>query len=168
MSHDMFYNVMQRNFDDMNEEYFDNNRQERVIQDMIRRLGIILHNTSKKGLNDFEMIVDVTLDIDKVSRGREILLREESRRFNGMVPAYEPSMELLKRMDQTSMGLLKRMEVIDEECRNDDCVICLENIGKEEVSCLPCSHLFHGDCIMDWLEIGHCCPICRHEIPSAR
>lgn len=85
MSHDMFYNVMQRNLDDIDEEYFDNNRCDKVIQDMIRKIRIITANTSKKDLKEFEIVVDVTLDIDKVSHGREILSREEWRRFNGMV-----------------------------------------------------------------------------------
>ena len=84
MSHDIFYNVMLRNLDDMDEEYFDNNRRDRVIQDMIRKIRIVIVNTSKKGLKDFKIVVDETLDIDKVSHGREILLREESRQFNKM------------------------------------------------------------------------------------
>ncbi|KAK4376722.1 hypothetical protein RND71_003018 [Anisodus tanguticus] len=97
MSHDMFYHVMQRNLENMDEVYFDNNRRDRVIQDMIRKILVIVGNRSKKG--------------------------EESKRFNGMVPASDSAME------------------VDEECMNDDCVICLEKIGKEELLCMPCLHI---------------------------
>ncbi|KAK4724466.1 hypothetical protein R3W88_027245 [Solanum pinnatisectum] len=97
MSHDMFYNVMQRNLDNIDEEYFDNNRRDRVIQDIIRKIRIVIANTSKKELREFEIVVDVTLDIDKVSR--EILLPEESRRFNGMVPvSHQSSMKNVRMM----------------------------------------------------------------------
>lgn len=31
------------------------------------------------------------------------------------------------------------------------CVICLVNMGDEDVCCrLPCMHVFHKDCILDW------------------
>lgn len=72
MSHDMFYNVMQRNLDDMDEEYLDNNRRDKIIQDMIWKIHIIVTNTSKIDLKEFEIVVDMSLDIDKVSHSREI------------------------------------------------------------------------------------------------
>ncbi|XP_018585934.1 E3 ubiquitin-protein ligase RNF103 [Scleropages formosus] len=44
-----------------------------------------------------------------------------------------------------------------------ECVVCLENF---ENGCLimglPCSHVFHQQCIVVWLSGGrHCCPVCR-------
>ncbi|XP_048826719.1 E3 ubiquitin-protein ligase RNF103 [Brienomyrus brachyistius] len=44
-----------------------------------------------------------------------------------------------------------------------ECVVCLENF---EDGCLlmglPCSHVFHQQCIVVWLAGGrHCCPVCR-------
>lgn len=27
-------------------------------------------------------------------------------------------------------------------------------------------HLFHTECLHEWLKIGNSCPICRVEIPS--
>ncbi|XP_049372080.1 probable E3 ubiquitin-protein ligase RHY1A [Solanum verrucosum] len=52
-----------------------------------------------------------------------------------------------------------------ENDENADCIICFEELGKErERICMPCSHMFHEDCITTWLQIGHSCPICRYDL----
>ncbi|CAI9784964.1 unnamed protein product [Fraxinus pennsylvanica] len=45
------------------------------------------------------------------------------------------------------------------------CVACKDEvaIGKK-VTRMPCSHLYHGDCIFLWLRIRNTCPICRYEL----
>ena len=48
---------------------------------------------------------------------------------------------------------------------NRKCIICLSefDIG-DQVSALPCAHVFHNDCIKSWLK-KHCqCPICKFDI----
>lgn len=47
------------------------------------------------------------------------------------------------------------------------CTICLEKIVKyatcpeEEGRTLNCSHIFHNECIGEWLKYKHNCPLCR-------
>ena len=48
---------------------------------------------------------------------------------------------------------------------NTKCVICLSDfeIG-DQVSALPCCHVFHTECIASWLK-KHCqCPVCKFDI----
>ena len=48
---------------------------------------------------------------------------------------------------------------------NNKCIICLSEfeIG-DQVSALPCAHVFHTECIASWLK-KHCqCPVCKFDI----
>ena len=44
-----------------------------------------------------------------------------------------------------------------------NCVICTEDIRDAAVK-LNCKHLFHKDCIDEWINIHEVCPVCRAEI----
>lgn len=48
---------------------------------------------------------------------------------------------------------------------NSSCIICLSefNIG-EQIAALPCLHVFHYDCIKNWLKNELNCPVCKLEI----
>lgn len=42
------------------------------------------------------------------------------------------------------------------------CSICIQEVElRSYVSRLPCSHMFHRDCIGEWLTTSHLCPLCR-------
>eukprot|EP00128_Syssomonas_multiformis_P004447 Colp12_sorted_trinity150504_noHs@33892 len=49
-----------------------------------------------------------------------------------------------------------------------ECQICLEPLKLND-SCkeMPCRHVFHDLCLLDWLKKRNSCPLCRHELPSA-
>ena len=56
-------------------------------------------------------------------------------------------------------------DLIEEN--NKECLVCLEEqrIGGLAVK-LPCGHLYHKKCVVDWLQ-RHCtCPCCRFEVES--
>lgn len=69
-------------------------------------------------------------------------------------PASASSVEALKRMDYTSA-----------EFGDLTCVVCQEELSENEaIVQMPCSHVFHGQCILQWLKQSHFCPICRFEM----
>ena len=51
---------------------------------------------------------------------------------------------------------------------NRECCVCLEcNQLDDRVVRLPCAHIFHASCIVDWLANHSCtCPVCRYELPT--
>ena len=55
-------------------------------------------------------------------------------------------------------------EQLDEEGKAD-CSICMESVNLgTEVTQLPCSHWFHGECAQSWLKEHDTCPQCRRGI----
>ncbi|TKY74677.1 E3 ubiquitin-protein ligase [Spatholobus suberectus] len=45
------------------------------------------------------------------------------------------------------------------------CCICLAKYeNNDELRELPCSHLFHKDCVDKWLKINASCPLCKSEV----
>jgi hypothetical protein len=48
------------------------------------------------------------------------------------------------------------------------CMVCLSNFAAgEEVRQLPCSHVFHANCIDEWLRRCTDCPICKANVDRA-
>ncbi|MED6156364.1 hypothetical protein PIB30_013856 [Stylosanthes scabra] len=48
---------------------------------------------------------------------------------------------------------------------DQECCICLNKYkDKEEVRQLPCCHVFHLNCVDQWLRIISCCPLCKQGL----
>ena len=46
-----------------------------------------------------------------------------------------------------------------------ECSVCMDNVVVgDEVTVLPCSHWFHGECVGAWLKEHDTCPHCRQGI----
>ncbi|XP_059630003.1 E3 ubiquitin-protein ligase SDIR1-like [Cornus florida] len=73
---------------------------------------------------------------------------------------------------QSAIDGLKK-EKFEFGCNGDDetttttttCVVCIDDIlVGTEFTRLHCSHVFHHQCIVQWLQQSNTCPICRYEI----
>lgn len=61
---------------------------------------------------------------------------------------------------------LRRSSDADEDA--EKCTICLSLFEDDcDVRRLPCMHLFHRDCVDQWLVTSKHCPICRVDIRSS-
>ncbi|PRQ54237.1 putative transcription factor C2H2 family [Rosa chinensis] len=84
-------------------------------------------------------------------------------------PNFVPAAELsIQGLQQVTLDSSKFREF---EATKSSCAIGLEDFAEQGidqlvvVTSLPCSHYYHGDCIVKWLEICHLCPICRYPMP---
>ncbi|KAL7563019.1 hypothetical protein ACA910_013540 [Epithemia clementina (nom. ined.)] len=51
---------------------------------------------------------------------------------------------------------------------NRECCVCLDDnhVGDKAVRLPHCCHIFHKECILDWLGRKCTCPVCRYEHPT--
>ena len=72
----------------------------------------------------------------------------------------------------TQMSKLKTPTIsVDLCCSQPSCPLCMEDYKIEEaVTQLPCSHIFHNECVLPWMNMKNSCPICRecisNELPT--
>lgn len=62
---------------------------------------------------------------------------------------------------------VRRQSELDDDDGGEKCTICLSLFEIEnDVRRLPCMHLFHMDCVDQWLITNKHCPICRVDIET--
>ena len=111
-------------------------------------------NASSSEVLTMVLAIHVTTPYDEreeIDRALSESLMQEASRFK---PASKSCIDGLKRMS------------LEGSCSMKECMVCLEEfLMGSEVVCLPCGHIFHGDCIVRWLETSHLCPLCRFAMP---
>ncbi|KAI4328615.1 hypothetical protein L6164_020953 [Bauhinia variegata] len=56
----------------------------------------------------------------------------------------------------------------DQHGSNDTCVICrVDYEDGESLTVLSCKHLYHPECINNWLKINKVCPVCSAEVSTS-
>ncbi|RVW35586.1 Polynucleotide 5'-hydroxyl-kinase NOL9 [Vitis vinifera] len=135
----------------------------------IRSGAVLLANeTTNIGRRIIPMVVDIDLwymgeeeeeEEEDEDESNEIMAEVMRSSLNDVtdlsVPATRASIEALEKI---------KFEDVNS---TDKCIICLEEFATElEVSRMPCSHVYHKDCIIEWLERSHMCPLCRFKMPA--
>ncbi|KAL6995002.1 hypothetical protein U1Q18_005136 [Sarracenia purpurea var. burkii] len=66
-----------------------------------------------------------------------------------------------------SKTVVESLPLLVVDNNNELCAVCKEEMKiGEKAKQLPCSHHYHGDCIVPWLTIRNTCPVCRYELPT--
>lgn len=49
---------------------------------------------------------------------------------------------------------------------DDNCTICIDFLKNgQKLRCVPlCGHIFHSECLLNWLHVTEVCPNCKNEI----
>ena len=80
-------------------------------------------------------------------------------------PSRAPPPACPKAIRQLPLVSVTPEDLVDEN--NRECCICFEEHNiHDKVIRLPCAHIYHPQCITQWL-VKHCtCPVCRYELPT--
>ena len=123
------------------------------ISNSTREMGAIRTCRGRRSRIMPEIILLIWIDIDDEDDPMDVAMAEsmESGTFHP-VPATMASIKALEKV------------VLDG---SDHCTICLDEfcVGSE-VTRMPCSHVYHQDCIVEWLKMSNLCPLCRFRMPS--
>ncbi|XP_015081235.1 E3 ubiquitin-protein ligase RING1-like [Solanum pennellii] len=90
----------------------------------------------------------------------DLMTLEETRVFAPVIPTSKYAIEGLEKVKVETLN--------GDKGFGETCMICLGKlITKDfvELTRMPCKHVFHGDCIIQWLEKNHVCPLCRFRMP---
>ena len=51
-------------------------------------------------------------------------------------------------------------------CEYQECSICLSDVFvyDSNILIINCGHMFHKDCIKEWINTNKSCPICREDV----
>ncbi|OIW10481.1 hypothetical protein TanjilG_00419 [Lupinus angustifolius] len=102
--------------------------------------------------------VNISIDVPIDTSDEELGAQEQLSMQEGvkMVPASHKDVQSLKTYK------------LPQQCQ-----ICLEKFYGEkeddddvEITAMPCGHVFHHHCIIQWLQTSHMCPLCRSPLST--
>lgn len=85
--------------------------------------------------------------------------------------SYERLLALEEEMGSVSTGLSPhslaalQYHPVDDKKQDQKCSVCMEDLKQAEAVMLPqCAHLYHRQCVEQWLALKNCCPVCRMPV----
>ena len=85
----------------------------------------------------------------------------EQRPANGLTREWLQQLYTCSIAHLSEQDCLEKTGMAVEQLQQTNCSICLEEGFVGEICILPCKHVFHKECIDDWLQRRPTCPSCR-------
>lgn len=99
---------------------------------------------------------------------RNQLIDVANRQFNLEETTYEIDRQIIKSLQEKykiKINYNAYFNNKENEEENNFCCICLQQYKIEEnVIEMSCNHLYHSECIEEWLNNNPTCPICRTDV----
>lgn len=68
-------------------------------------------------------------------------------------------------MKNVKCGAVKNERLFNENDTEEMCPICFSDfVIGENVKIINCKHLFHSDCLIEWLKYKKQCPTCKTKV----
>lgn len=79
--------------------------------------------------------------------------------LNERLVENENNMNIKKTIEKIKKNKISSDDITDSD---KTCSICLEEFSQEkEIIILDCKHIYHNDCIIEWIYKDTSCPLCR-------
>ena len=79
--------------------------------------------------------------------------------------SFSESEDSLKRTDNDDIIEFNSVKYENLEKKDSKCIICLEEFEpSSDVILTECAHIFHHDCLKEWVRYKKECAVCRNEI----
>ncbi|XP_012573183.2 probable E3 ubiquitin-protein ligase HIP1 [Cicer arietinum] len=104
-----------------------------------------------------DLFRDWRLDVDNMSYEQLLELGERIGNVNTGLKEDEMEPYITKTKLQISDQVDKKCSICQEEYEEDD------KLGR-----LNCDHLYHFQCIQQWVAHKNCCPVCKHQVAARR
>ncbi|KAI8896393.1 hypothetical protein BC833DRAFT_597565 [Globomyces pollinis-pini] len=63
------------------------------------------------------------------------------------------------------LNTLPRLKFESDLNEHKECPVCQDDFTENiDIIRLPCQHIFHPNCILDWLKLNGTCPVCRYSL----
>jgi hypothetical protein len=67
--------------------------------------------------------------------------------------------EAVERERSRKRSMLTESMITDDG--EESCAVCLDGFEEGKAVVLPCRHIFHRECIGNWIDLKTSCPVCR-------
>ncbi|XP_058776959.1 E3 ubiquitin-protein ligase RING1-like [Vicia villosa] len=104
------------------------------------------------------VVLNIFVDVYPSEERRNQEIIEESMQFVKMIPASNEAILSLK-----SYSLPQNCSICMEKFHDD---LKEDDSDDVKVSTMACGHIFHYNCIVQWLQTSHVCPLCRYAMPT--
>jgi hypothetical protein len=167
------------------EYYSDENHFNRIIQillesehtyeDIYYSLGVYLLSQTDEVEEKMNVIRTLLYNLQ---RADEAVAQRVLNIMNVLIPPAEAaagdavSQQELQQMQDFKRVIpneeLSKLQIVSfSELQTDEksCSICLDEfVPESKLYIIPCNHLFHKECLKDWVAENYKCPVCRGEI----
>ncbi|XP_061372211.1 uncharacterized protein LOC133314715 [Gastrolobium bilobum] len=115
----------------------------------------------------FPLSLEIVLDVPSVEENQEMELTDEEIQELESAIMEEESMQSVRMVSASNEAIQSLKTYVLPE----NCSVCMETFGAEgedvKISPMPCGHVFHHHCIVQWLQTSYMCPLCRYPMPTS-
>jgi len=136
-----------------------------------------LHNPYLRRYIDNELPSDGVPDVLKDGNATVLERRKAMKNILSFKSVTEKEISAWAERDHKNYELAGGHFCLNRGCSDEDsvytngrhvssCSICIDeyDVGDEYFAASKCSHIFHSDCILLWLEKHYECPVCREQL----